>query len=234
VRIAAEPWSHRLFWLACLAAGLVITVACFLPAIEFGDTAYIGAGDEQRSFVFNRSLTLAGYVRPGSLPFLVGGPLLTLAGLYGLARGTRAPAVVLVCAVSIAAAVQSLRIAAELQWTEIDSGVAVCGRADEDRTLDECAPFLAPAIRDLQREVLARPIARDPEFGLLGGEDGYRARGLAGWRLLQPVVYLLAPWASYRLLRLRIQQPPIAFALVTLGVMVVLLVLFLRALEDLA
>lgn len=212
----------------------MVILACVLPALEIGDTAYIGAGETQRTFVFDRSLSFAGYLRPGSLVFLAAGLLLALAGAFGVVRGTRAPLVVLACAVTLIASAQALRVSDELQWTEFDSGVAGCGRADEQQTVDECAPFLASAIRELKSDILAMPIARDPEFGLLGDADAYRARELTPFRLLRFAVFLLAPWSSYRLLRLGIRRPLVALAIVVAGLLLVFVWLALRALEGLA
>ena len=46
-------------WVAIGATSIAALVACALPAFRIGLDAYIGAGNRQRSFLYDREVTLA-------------------------------------------------------------------------------------------------------------------------------------------------------------------------------
>jgi hypothetical protein len=216
--------EDRRFWLACAAAGVVLLLGCALPTIEVGQGAFIGAGDEQRGFDYDRSVRFATYREPGSMLFLLGAIGLILLAAVALVRGSRALLIVAVAVLSFAFVVEAARIDDELRWS--DSGVYACG----DR-LEDCVPFVAPAVRDLQADILERPEAAEAEFELLD-RNGYRARGKVGWELIVWTSVTLALVTAFRAFRL-VLRPVWAAAAVTLGALLFLAVLLLEALEDL-
>ena len=107
------------------------------------------------------------------------------------------------------------------------SGVYACEEA-----LEDCAPFIAPAVRDLQDDIAKRPEAADPEFELLARE-GYRARGKVGWRLIEWTSVVVALVTAYRAVRV-VLRPLWAGIVVAIAALIFLLVILLKALEGLA
>ena len=55
----------RSFWLACTVGGALVLAGCLIPTIEVGQGAYIGAGDAQQGFDYERTVRFAPYRRPG-------------------------------------------------------------------------------------------------------------------------------------------------------------------------
>jgi hypothetical protein len=217
--------EDRRFWIACLAAGVLVLVGCVLPTIEVGQGAFIGAGDTQRSFDYDRSVRFATYSEPGAILFVLGGIALIALAAAALVRGST-PVLVLTAAVlSFAFVVEAARIGDELRW--VRSGVYSC----EEGRLEDCAPFVAPAVRELQADIQEQPEAADPEFELLARE-GYRARGKAGWSLIVWASVVLALLTAFRAFRL-VLRPVWAGAAVTIGALVFLAVLLLKSLEGL-
>src|SRR5262245_1771390 len=216
--------EHRWFWLVCLVGGAVVLIGCVLPTIEVGQDVVIGAGDTQRGFDYDRTIRLLTYAEPGAVLFVLGGISLIGIAAAALARGSSAVLVIAAAVVSFALVVEVARVSDQLRWTS--SGVYVCEEA-----LEDCAPFVAPAVRDLQDDIAERPEAADPEFDL--SRDGYRARGRAGWRLIawaSVVLALLTAFGAFRL----VLRPVWAGVAVALGAAIFLFVLFVKALEDLA
>jgi hypothetical protein len=217
--------EDRRFWLACLAAGVLVLVGCVLPTIEVGQGAFIGAGDTQRSFDYDRSVRFATYSEPGAILFVLGGIALIALAAAALVRGST-PVLVLTAAVlSFAFVLEAARIGDELRW--VSSGVYSC----EEGRLEDCAPFVAVAVRELQADIQEQPEAADPEFELLAGE-GYRARGKVGWWLIVWASVVLALLTAFRAFRL-VLRPVWAGVAVTIGALVFLAVLLLRSLEGL-
>lgn len=217
--------ADQSFWLACAAGGVLVLVACALPTIEIGQGAYIGAGDTQRSFDYDRTIHFATYVRPGSLLFLLGALVLAVASVAGIRRGPHRLLVLVAAAVSIAFVVETIRIGDELRWG--DGGVYTCSEG----TLERCVPFIAPAVRDLQADIRRSPEAREAGFELLEVE-GYRARGKLGWWVILWSSIVLAGVTAFRafMLFLRPLWAGVAVALCGLAVLVYLL---LEAFENL-
>ena len=221
----ATTSEERLSWLVCLFGGALLVVGCALRGIEIGTGAFIGAGEEQRGFDYDRTIHLAAYARPGALLYLLGGIGLVVLSVVALRRGSRTALVLAAAAISFACVVQAARIADELQWSE-GGGVYAC----EDG-LERCAPFLAPAVRELQEDILQRAEARDPEFELLD-EDGYRARGLVGWSVLLWTSILLAGITLFSSFRL-VLRPLWAIVLVLLCGLIAVTYLFITGLQGL-
>ena len=213
------------FWIVCALGGALVLAGCLLPTIEIGQSAYVGAGDTQESFHYERTIRFAGYGQPGALLFLVGGATLVLLSAAALLRGSHAVLILAATALSIAFVVEAVRISDELRWS--DKGLYAC-----DAPLERCVPFIARATRDLQDEIRRKPEARRPEFELLE-ENGYRARGQTGWPLILWSSIVLAFVTTFRafLLVLRPRWAGVALGVVTL---LTLAYLFLKALEGLA
>jgi hypothetical protein len=216
--------EDRRFWLVCLAAGVLVLLACALPTIEIGQGAYIGAGDTQRSFDYNRAVRFATYFEPGSMLYGLGALVLVLIAVVALVRGSNGLLVVMAALVSLAFVVEAARIGEELRWE--DTGVFSCEEA-----LEKCASLVAPAVRDLQEDIRRRPEAADPEFDLLD-RNGYRARGQVGWWLLVWTSLVIAGVAAFRAFLL-VLRPVWAGVAVGVCVLVGLVVLVLRSLENL-
>jgi hypothetical protein len=217
--------EDRVLWLACLAAGVLVLVGCALPTVEIGQDAFIGAGDAQRGFDYDRSLRFATYVEADALVFVVGAAGLVLLAVIALAHGSTPVLVVAAAVVSFALVVQVVRVADELDWPE--GGVYSC----EKPRLEDCIPILTPAVRDLQTDIGRRPEAAEPGFELLA-QKGYRARGKRGWSLIVWASAGAALVTAFGLFRLFL-RPVWAAAAVTACAFVFLAVLFLRALQGL-
>ena len=217
--------ADRRFWIVCALGGTLVLVGCLLPTIQIAQEAIIGAGDAQQGFDYERTFRFAGYRQPGALLFLVGGAALVLMSAGALLRGSHTVLILAAAGLSIAFVVEAVRISDELQWGD-DAGLYAC-----DVPLERCVPFIARATRDLQDEIRRKPEARRPGFELLA-EDGYRARGKAGWSLILWSSVLLACVTAFRAFLLVLRP---RWAAVALGVCVflVLTFLFLRALSGL-
>jgi hypothetical protein len=223
----APVFADRAFLLTCLVGGALVVVGCVLPTIEIGTGAFIGAGNEQVGFDYNRTLRFATYLTPGSLLFPLGGVALVLIALAGLRRGSHPALVLVAAAISAAFLGQLIRIDEELQWAD-GVGVVGCDAGD----LESCAPFVAPGVRDLQRDIRSRPEASRAGFELID-DNGRRARGRSGWPVLIWASIVLAVVTAYRAFLL-VLRPAWAGVAVAICVLVVLLYLVAEALESLA
>ena len=199
-------------------------LGCAMPTIEIGQGAIIGAGDTQRGFDYDRSIRFAAYSEPPALLFVLGGIALVVLAVFGLVRGSGAVLILAAAVLSFAFVVEVVRIGDQLRWT---SGVYSC----QELRLEECAPFVAPAVRDLQADILERPEAGDPEFELLARE-GYRARGKLGWSLIAWASAIIALVTAFRAFRL-VLRPLWAGVAVTLSAFVFLVVALLWSLQGL-
>jgi hypothetical protein len=218
--------QDRRFWIACLVAGSLVLLGCLLPTIEIGQGAFIGAGETQRSFEYDRVVRFSSYAEPGARLFLVGALALVLLAILGLARGSTAVLVLSAAVVSFVLVVQVARISPQLRW--VRGGVWSC---NERPRLEDCAPFVAPAVRDLQSDIRGRPEAAEPGFQLLN-RNGYRSRGKVGWWLIAWASAAAALITSFRALRL-VLSPGWAALAVGVGAFLFLAVVFLRSLEGL-
>ena len=217
--------EDRRFWIVCFVGGVLLLIGCVLPTIEVGQDAIIGAGETQRGFDYDRTIRFLTYIEPGAMLFLLGGVSLIVIAVAAFVRGSNAVLVIAAAVLSFALVVETARIADQLRWTS--SGVYAC-----EEPLEDCAPFVAPAARDLQDDIAERPEAADPEFELLAGE-GYRARGKVGWRLLAWTSVLLSLVTAHRTARL-VLRPVWAGLVVAIAALIFLLVVLLKSLEDLA
>src|SRR4051794_23080098 len=80
---------HVLSWLAVGVAAGVLVVSCFVPSLEIAIGAFIGAGNEQRVFSYERELAIAadgGW--PGPMA-VVAGLALVAAAVTGIVVGSR-------------------------------------------------------------------------------------------------------------------------------------------------
>jgi hypothetical protein len=213
---------HALSWTAIGVAAAVLVVACLLPTFEIAIEAYIGGGDAQRGFRYNRELTLAFDVGwPGPLA-LVGGLALVAAAVAGIAVGSRAWLVV--ASFLLAAALGVLVFDTEdkrLFWAG-DGGVI-------GYESPHGGPLLQPPLDDLKADARASPEARDPGWELGGGEHGFSSRGLAAWRVFLWSTLALLWLTGYRLARLAF-RPWMSVWLVLAVTAAVLVWLFLRGL----
>ncbi len=207
-----------------MALGAVVAlVACFLPAFQIAIEAYIGAGDEQRGFTYERELTLI-RATPWSLLVPAGAVALLAVGALAVVKGDRPWLVAASCVIALLSLRASLGVVQALDWGD---GVGVIGYEEPSG-----GRLLQPSIDELRDDARASPEAADPGWELLGGEHGFRARGLVGWQLLQPVIAGLALLTTYRTFRLFL-RPTVAVSVTTAATLVVLVWLFLRALSGL-
>jgi hypothetical protein len=217
--------GNRGFWIACALGGALVLLGCVLPTIEVTQEAFIGAGEAQRGFDYERTVRFVTYGEPGALLFVLGGAALVLAAVLGFRR-PRSPLLILAAAaVSVVFVVEVVRISDELRWDD-DSGLYSC-----DEPLERCVPFIAPATRALQAEIRRRPEAREPEFELLD-RNGYRARGKLGWTLIAWTSVVLAGVTLYRAFLLVLRPVWAGVALLLCGLLV-FAYLVLRSLENL-
>jgi hypothetical protein len=208
---------ERRMSIAVVVAGAALLAALALPGIEIAVSGAIGAGAEQRSYEFTRTLRLGGQIRLESLAIVLSGSVAILAGLAGLGRRhTRVAAVALVVVATLAL-VQAFAISTQLYT---GAGMRTC-----PAPLESCAgSVLAPPVRELQADVLAHP----PGSGFeLTAREGYAAAPLAGFKLVELVVCALAVLGWYACARLVTRSRLRALALV--GGFVVLAVVLAAA-----
>ena len=223
----ARPPSDRVFFtFAALAGGLLI-VGSILPTFIVGLDAAVGAGDDQQAYHFNRTLHAVMYLEPGSLAFPLGGAILVATGVLGL-RQPRLWGIVLVAALMTALFVHALRAGDYFRgWDEF--GVYTC----EQRRLEDCIGFLAPAVQDLRADILRKPIAREREF--YGPEpEEFRAAGRVGWTVIGWTIAVFSFVAWFRavfLLTRRTWASLLAVAAIGLFVLAYLLLKLLENLE---
>ena len=85
--------------------------------------------------------------------------------------------------------------------------------------------MLQPAIDELKADARRSPEAQEPGWELLGGEHGYRARGLDAWWLVLRLTVVVSILTGFRVCRLFVRFWPAAAltAVATFGVLVVLI-----------
>jgi hypothetical protein len=219
--VAALRERHTLGWAAIgLAAGALL-VGCLVTAFEIRIEAYIGAGSEQRTFSYVRELAIARDLLPFGLLAVGAGLFLLACAAVGVLQGTRSGLVVAAFVVAAVLGLLLLDTDERLGWP---GPHGVVGFEDAGG-----GPLLGPGLDELHAAAHRSPEARDPGWELLGGEEGYAARGLAGWRLFVWSTVALLWLTSFRLARLRFPPLPamLLVAAASLGVQVWLI---LRAL----
>jgi hypothetical protein len=218
------PDRGVLSWAAIGAAAIAAVVACARPAFEIGLGASIGAGNDQRVFDYERQLTPLTDLRPWSPLMLAAALVLLATSVTALLWGNRRVLVLLACAVALL----SLRAVLSVNDAVVGAeGKGVIGYEEPNGGL-----LLQPAIDALKADARRSPEAREPGWELLGGEHGYRARGLDGWWLLQRLVAVVSLLTAYRVFRLLL-PPWGAAALTAIAAFVVLVWLFLQGLSGL-
>jgi hypothetical protein len=211
-------------WAAIGLAGASLVVACLLPAFVIAIEAFVGAGAAQRSFRYERELTIAGDLRPSGLVLLCAGVAVVALAVVGCVRGSR-PALV-VASFVIAAALTVLVFDTFDRRLDWPGNRGVIGYEDNSG-----GPLLGRALSDLRADARRSPEAQNAGWTLSSGEDGYAARGLVGWRLFAWSTLAVLWLTAFRLARLRFR--PLSSALLVAAASLVLLAwLFLRALSN--
>lgn len=149
--------------------------------------------------------------------------LVALAGV-GLVYGSRAALVVVAFSAAVALGVLVLDTEDRLEWP---GAHGVIGYEH-----DHVGPLLGPGLDGLHAAARRSPEAGEPGWALGGGEHGYAACGLNGWRLFVWSTLALVWLTAFRLARLRLRPLPSAL-LVAAASAAVLVWLFLRALSGL-
>ena len=176
-------------WAMIGIAALAAAVACLRPMFEIGIGAYIGAGNEQRGFDYDRRLTPLTDLRPWSLVMLAAALVLLVTSVTALIWGNRPILVLLACAVAVLSLRAVLDVDDRLGWP--GSG-GVIGYEEPNG-----GPLLQPGIDALKADANRSPEAGEPGWTLLGGEHGYRARGLDGWWLLLRLTIVVSHGQDY-------------------------------------
>jgi hypothetical protein len=179
-----------------IAAG-VLCVSCLLPTFQIAVEAFVGAGSAQRSFRYERQLSIvpdSGFA--GALVLAAGLTLFAL-GVAGAARGWDAwpSAASLVVALGLLVLVFDTEDH-RLGWP---GPHGVIGH--EEKT---AGPLLARGLDDLKRDAGASREAAEPGWTLSGGEHGYAARGLSGWSSFLWATLALCWLTGYGVIRLRL------------------------------
>jgi hypothetical protein len=191
---------------------------------EIGIGAYIGAGNEQRSFDYDRELTSLTDLRPWSLLMVAAALLLLVTSVTALIWGNRPILVFVACAVALLSLRAALDVDDRLGWP--GSG-GVIGYEEP-----KGGPLLQPAIDELKADARRSPEAGEPGWTLLGDEYGYRARGLDGWWLLLRLTIVVSVLTAFRVSRLFLRPWP-AFVLTAVGTFGVFVWILLRAFSGL-
>ncbi len=205
-------------------AALVAAVTCIRPMFEIGIGAYIGAGNEQRGFDYDRQLTPLTDLRPWSLLMFAAALVLLVTSATALIWGNRPILVFLACAVALLSLRAVLDVDDRLGWP--GSG-GVIGHEEPNG-----GPLLQPAIDELKADARRSPEANEPGWTLLGGEHGYRARGLDGWWLLLRLTVVVSILTAFRVSRLFLRPWP-AVVLTAVGTFVVFAWILLQGLSGL-
>lgn len=211
-------------WAALAGVAIAAFAACWRPAFEIGLSAYVGAGDDQRGFDYERKLTPLTELRPWSLLIAAAALLLLMTSIAALVWGNRPILVFLACGVTLLTLRAAIGVDEALDWS--DGGVI--GYEEPNG-----GALLQPAIDELKAAARLSPEAQDPGWELVGGEHGYRARGLDAWWLLLRLAVVASILAGYRAFRLLLRPwPAVALtAVAALGGLVWLIVRGLSGLE---
>jgi len=213
---------HVLSWSAVGGAAAALVVACFVASLEIAISAFIGAGNEQRGFRYERELALASFDVgwPGPLA-LVAGLALVAAAVTAIVVGSRPWLVVASFAVAVALAL--------LVFDTEDQRLRWAGRGVIGYESPHGGPLLQPALDELQAEARASSEARNPGWELLGGEDGFSSRGLTAWRVFLWSALALLWLTGYRLSRVAL-RPLASVSLVAAATAAIFVWLVLRSL----
>jgi hypothetical protein len=215
---------HALSWSAIGLVGVILAVACLLPAFELRIGAYVGAGSTQESFDYSHRVTAIGTSWRGVL-LVVAGLAVVAAGGAGAVLGVRPWLVVGSAALAVGLLALAIDTQGRLDWAE---GAAVIGYESPHG-----GPLLQPALDELKADARRSPEARDPGWTLTGGEDGYAGRSLRGWKVFLWGSVVLAWLTAYRVARLVVRplRSVVVVAVLTVGVLVWLVLRSLSGLE---
>jgi hypothetical protein len=215
---------HALSWSAIGLVGLILAVACLLPAFELRIGASVGAGSTEESFDYSPRVTAIGTSWRGVL-LVVAGLAVVAAGGAGAVLGVRPWLVVGSAALAVGLLALAIDTQGRLDWAE---GAGVIGYESPHG-----GPLLQPALDDLKADARRSPEARDPGWTLTGGEDGYAGRSLRGWQVFLWGSVVLAWLTAYRVARLVVRplRSVVVVAVLTVGVLVWLVLRSLSGLE---
>lgn len=226
-----KPMGERLgtrdvlSWSAVGVAAAALVVSCFVPSLKIAIEAFIGAGNEQRGFRYERDLAIAvdgGW--PGPMA-VVAGLALVAAAVTGIVVGSKPWLVVASFVVTVALAL--LVFDTEDQRLEWTGHAGVVGYESPHG-----GPLLQPALDELQAEARASREASRPGWELTGGEDGFSSRGLTAWRIFVWSALALLWLTGYRLSRLAL-GPLASVSLVAAATTVILVWMVIRSLKGL-
>ena len=143
--------------------------------------------------------------------------ILLATSVVALIWGNRPILVLVACAVALLSLGAALNIDDRLGWVESE-GVVGYEEPHGGR-------LLQPAIDELKADARRSPEAQEPGWELLGGEHGYRARGLDAWWLVLRLTVVVSILTGFRVCRLFVRfWPAVALtAVATFGVLVVLI-----------
>ena len=193
---------------------------------EIGIGAYIGAGNEQRGFDYDRQLTLLIDLRPWSLLMFAATLVLLVTSATALIFRAIGPILVfLACAVAL------LSLRAVLGRGR-PTRLAGFRRCDRTRRTERRRAAPAGDRRSSRPRGTPSPEANERGWTLLGGEEGFRARGLDGWWLLLRLTIVVSVLTAFRVSRLFL-PPWSAVALTAVGTFVVFVWILLQALGGL-
>jgi hypothetical protein len=214
-----------LSWSAVGIAAGVLIVSCFVPSLKIAFGAFIGAGDEQRSFRYERDVAIAvdgGW--PGPLA-VVAAVLLVAVAVTGILVGSRPWLVVASFGVAVAIAL--------LVFDTEDQRLYWAGRAGVVAyESPHGGPLLQPALDELKAEARSSREAQRPGWELTGGENGFSSRGLEAWRLFLSSSLALLWLTGYKLSRLAL-RPLASVSLVAAASVGIFVWMFIRSLARL-
>ena len=213
-----------LSWSAVGIAAAALVVSCFVPSLKVAIEAFIGAGNDQRVFRYERELALADGGWPGPMAVVAGLALVT-AAVTGILVGSRPWLVVASFAVAVALAL--LVFDTEDQRIDWAGHAGVVGYESPHG-----GPLLQPVLDELQAEARASPEAHRQGWELTGGEDGFSSRGLTAWRVFLWSALALLWLTGYRLCRLAL-RPFASVSLVAAATVVIFVWMVIRSLMHL-
>jgi hypothetical protein len=172
---------------ACVAA-------TFLPAFRVRLEGSVGAGDTQQTFDYERTWSLVEYGTWLAVAAVVASVLLIVVAVAGVRVGTTTA--LLVALGVIALGLSAFTTAAGFNEDMLGgSGQEICP------SWSDCGgSVLGPAVRELHRDALEKPEAKDPEYLL---DPGYAAEPRLGWRVIELVANVLLVVAAFALFRRR-------------------------------
>lgn len=173
---------RRLYWTAAALCGGACVVATFLPAFSVRLEASIGAGDTQQTFDYERTWSLVEYGTALAIAAVVASVLLTVVAVAGLRAGTSTALLATLGVIALGLSVFTTAAGFNEGWIG-SSGQESCP------SWNDCGgSVLGPAVRELHRDALEKPEAKDPEYELL---PGYAASRRSGWLVLEIVAHLV-------------------------------------------